>query len=101
MNVFLTIIGLLPSILQSVVAVENAFGKTVPGPVKKQIILSPTLTAAKNAGHPVPPHIAAAAAGLIDTVVNSLKSPGAPWALPLPAPGAVVVHAPTQPAAGK
>lgn len=75
MNIFLTLLGLAPSILQSVLAVEGAF-KKVPGPVKKQIILNPVATAAKALGSPASPAELAAAEKLIDTTVASLNGVG-------------------------
>lgn len=76
MNIFLTLMGLLPSILQSVVTIEGAFGKTVPGTTKKQIILNSVGTAAKVLGHPAPPALVAATGTLIDTTVASLNGVG-------------------------
>lgn len=75
MNIFLTLLGLMPSILQSVVAVEGAF-KHAPGPVKKQIILNPVATAAKALGAPASLTELAAAGKLIDTTVASLNGVG-------------------------
>lgn len=86
MSIFLTLLGLLPAILQAVVAVEQAFGKkataaagvpAVSGATKKQIVLTPVLTAAKTiTGAPVTPALATAVSTLIDTTVASLNSVG-------------------------
>ena len=90
MGIFLTLLGLMPSILQSVVAVEGAF-KHAPGPVKKQIILTPVATAAKVLGAPASPALLTAAGTLIDTTVGSLNSVGL---LGKPAPVKVAAVAP-------
>jgi hypothetical protein len=95
MSIFLTLFGLLPSILQSVVAVEGAFKKT-PGAVKKQIILNPVATAAKTLGAPASPVELAAASTLIDTTVASLNGVGL---LGKPAPVKAAVVTPVKVAA--
>lgn len=76
MNIFATLLGLLPTILQAILAIEAAFGKTVPGSTKKQIVLNSVGTAAKLLGHPASPALVAATGTLIDTTVASLNGVG-------------------------
>ena len=85
MTTFMTLMGLLPSILQSILTIETAFGKTVPGAVKKQIVLNSVGTAAKVLGAPVSPALTAATGALIDTTVASLNGVGL-LGTPAPAP---------------
>jgi len=84
MQIFLSLIGLLPSILQSVVAIQGAFGHA-PGPVKKQLILNPVGTAAKALGVPNVPALLKVTGLLVDTTVASLNGVGL---LGKPAPAA-------------
>ncbi len=77
MSIFTTLLGLLPSILQLVLTIEAAFGKTVPGAVKKQIVLNSVGTATKAlTGAPASPALVAATGTLIDTTVASLNGVG-------------------------
>jgi hypothetical protein len=96
MGIFVTLLGLMPSILQSVVAVEGAF-KHAPSAVKKQIILNPVATVAKTLGAPASPVELAAASTLIDTTVASLNGVGL-LGKPAPVKVPTVKAAPVTPA---
>lgn len=74
MNIFLTLLGLLPGILQSVVTIETSL--KAPGAVKKQVILNAVGTAAKALGAPASPALVSATGALIDTTVASLNGAG-------------------------
>ena len=64
----------LPSVLATVVGIENAIGSQ-PGATKKQVAMA-VLTAGAQGASKIPDASVQAVAGLVDTVVTALNTSG-------------------------
>ena len=68
MNWVILIFQILPSVLQAIIAIEHAFGKTLPGPAKKELIMN----AAVAGNLPSEYHVALSL--LVDLEVKTLNA---------------------------
>lgn len=75
MNIALLILRFLPVVLQTVVAIENAVGSSVPGTTKKQLVLN-SLQVAAQVGEKTDDRSTAVVSALVDNVVGSLNQSG-------------------------